>query len=186
VLRNKTGIFDELVYENLPVRDGFVDISDREDLCYTAIINRYGKGGITIALKKDFGLLEGAAASTVSHDSHNLTVVYKSPEDAYLAVRELEKAGGGFIAVKNGKVLKTFALPIAGLMGTGDAQATAREVAETDVAFGALCGGRSGMPVKLTLMCLPCIPSVVLTDYGIYDAEIGKFLPPFKPQTEEA
>lgn len=180
ILKNKYGIFDEFVYEELPVRDGYVDISGRDDLCYLAVINRYGNGKTTVTLRKDFALKEGAAASTVSHDSHNLTVAYKTAEDGYTAVRELERVGGGYTAVKDGAVLHTLALPIAGLMSELDAQTSAASVEETEKAFAVVCGGESSILHRITLMCLPCIPSVVVTDYGVYDADNGKFLPQFK------
>lgn len=58
----------------------------------------------------------GTAASTVAHDSHNLIVLGDRDEDMALAVRELERCGGGYTLVRDGKVLATLPLPIAGLM----------------------------------------------------------------------
>jgi adenine deaminase len=63
-------------YETLSVKDGFVEIDDLTQLQYICVLNRYGSGGKTIALLRDFGLTHGAIASTVSHDSHNMTVIY--------------------------------------------------------------------------------------------------------------
>ena len=64
-------------------------------ICFVCLVNRYGSGDTTIAVYRDFGLDHGALASTVSHDSHNLTVAYKDPEDALKATKALQACGGG-------------------------------------------------------------------------------------------
>ena len=63
-----------------------------------------------------FGLRGGAIASSVGHDSHNILVVGDNDADMLLAVRELERTGGGYTVVSGGQVRKTLALPILGLM----------------------------------------------------------------------
>ena len=63
----------------LPVRDGAVDISGDPTLVFVCCANRYGRGGKTIAVYRDFGLGRGALASTVSHDSHNFTTIRRTP-----------------------------------------------------------------------------------------------------------
>ena len=71
------------------MKDGAVDISGDASLCFVCCANRYGLGSKTIAVYRNFGLLTGALASTISHDSHNLTVCYRSADDAWLAAETL-------------------------------------------------------------------------------------------------
>ena len=83
----------------LPVRDGAVDISGDPTLVFVCCANRYGRGGKTIAVYRDFGLRAGALASTISHDSHNFTVSYHDPKDAFRAAEILRACGGGICVI---------------------------------------------------------------------------------------
>ena len=85
--------------EELEVKDNKVVLG--EGMAFVAVINRHGKGTKALGIVKNFGSSEGAIASTVSHDSHNLTIVYFKPEDALAAAKELinskmGKAGGEY------------------------------------------------------------------------------------------
>ena len=73
----------------LPVRDGCVQLTD-DTLKYVAVVNRHeGHDTIGLGIVKGFGTTCGALASTVSHDSHNLTIVYDTPENALKAAQAL-------------------------------------------------------------------------------------------------
>ncbi len=169
-----------LEYTELPVKDGFVDISQDPDLCFISICNRYGSGDMTVAVFRGFGLEKGAVASTVSHDSHNFTVVYKDPEDAYAAAKELIRTGGGITCVENGQVLSTLPLPVAGLMSGLPAEKVALEVEKTENAISGLCGGKKGMILKTAILALACIPCTVITDKGLWDGRGRKFCQQFE------
>lgn len=80
---------------SLPVRDGAVSLEGREDLQFVSVVNRYGNGKQVIGVFENFGLCEGAFATTITHDSHNLLVVYRDPESALKAVQALQACGGG-------------------------------------------------------------------------------------------
>lgn len=105
----------ELFVEELPVRDGVLDISERPDLAFAAVFNRYGTGSYTFAVVKNFQLGRGAVASTVSHDSHNMTVVYRSPSDAASLINALIDCHGG-IGAKFDEKMVVVELPVGGLM----------------------------------------------------------------------
>lgn len=100
---------------SLPVRDGAVSLEGREDLQFVSVVNRYGNGKQVIGVFENFGLCEGAFATTITHDSHNLLVVYRDPESALKAVQALQACGGGICAVKDSKA-SVLELPVAGLM----------------------------------------------------------------------
>ena len=82
-----------------------------------AVIERHGiNGNIGRSFAKGFGLKRGAIASSVGHDSHNITVVGATDEDMAVAVNRLIELGGGFVVADGGEVTAELALPIAGLM----------------------------------------------------------------------
>ena len=64
-----------------------------------AVVNRYGRTQRAVCIVENFGIVHGAVASSISHDSHNVCVVYDTPENGYLAVQEVMNMHGGFCAV---------------------------------------------------------------------------------------
>ncbi len=75
---------------NLPVKNGYLDISASEDLKYVIVINRHKNNtNKTVSIVRNFGTSKGAVGSTVSHDSHNMTIVYDNPENAMLVYKDL-------------------------------------------------------------------------------------------------
>lgn len=168
----------DLFYEELPVTDGFVDLTGRDDLCYIAVFNRHGSTDHTVSVCRNLWLREGAMATTVSHDSHNLTLCYKRPEDGYLAAKTLVDCGGGFCTVQGGAVSGLLELPVAGLMsllpcGELVAQITRQEAA-TDAIFT-----HPRCMMRLSLVSLPCTQNAVITDRGLFDGRTQKFYAQF-------
>jgi adenine deaminase len=101
----------------MPVEDGIALNDLNQDIIKAAVIERHkATGSMGKGFVKGFHLKEGAVASTVAHDSHNLLIVGTNDEDMALAGNTLAEAGGGMVAVKNGKVIALNSLPIAGLM----------------------------------------------------------------------
>ena len=105
----------EMVQEEIPVVNGALDISGRPDLAFAAVFNRYGTGSRTLAVIKNFQLARGAVASTVSHDSHNMTVIYRDIEAAARLINGIIDAQGGIGAADGNKML-VVDLPVGGLM----------------------------------------------------------------------
>ncbi|GAH08398.1 unnamed protein product, partial [marine sediment metagenome] len=103
----------------LEVEEGTVQADTSSDILRVSVLDRYGRGNISSGFVHGFGLQEGAIASTVAHDSHNLIVVGVDPELMKRAVDILKETGGGLVAVSEDdhRVLK---LPVAGLMSDGD------------------------------------------------------------------
>lgn len=161
----------------LPVRDGAVDISGDPTLVFVCCANRYGRGGKTIAVYRDFGLERGALASTVSHDSHNFTVSYHDPKDAFHAAEILRACGGG-VCVIDGAEETHIALPAAGLMSQKPCAEVADEIAAVQAALDAISGGRLTL-LATAVMALPVLPSVVITDMGLVNGTNQTFVPVF-------
>lgn len=165
--------------EEIPVRDGKLDLSQQPDLCYVKIVNRHGKGTVCSGVTRGFGLKEGAFASTVSHDSHNLCVVYRDADSAYEACRALVACRGGMCCAMSGRQTVTLPLPVAGLMSTLPCGELARQAGEMKQALR-----RAGMPqsnplVRIVTMALPVIPEAKYTDLGLVDVYAKKVLPLF-------
>ena len=171
----------DLAWEELPVQDGKVDISRNPDLKYVAVVNRYeGNDNIALGLVRGFGTTNGALASTVSHDSHNLTIVYDDPADAWIAAGELAAAGGGMCAVNDKEVLHTLALPLAGLMSLLPAEELAKESAKMKEANRKLGLTQLENPLlRIVTLALPVIPNVKMSDMGLVDVNEKKIIPLF-------
>ncbi len=179
VSKNMEGPFNKGMWEELNVVDGEIDISSDENLAFVAVCNRYGSGGKTVGVIRDFGITKGAVATTISHDSHNFCVVYKNPEDAFIAAEELKSTGGGLTAVADGVVINTLALPVAGLMSTLPVKELSEEVDAVDNAIRSLCSGNSTIS-KILVLSLVVLPGTLISDKGIVDGPTQKILPIFK------
>ncbi len=166
--------------ETLPVKEGFLDLSADPDLNYAAVLNRHGRNTISHAVVRGYGITEGAVASTVAHDSHNVVVIYDSPENAVAAIQRLREIGGGYVCVKDKEVLAQIALPVGGLM----ANQPVEEIAAESEAFKQALESLGMKSEKFPLLCmaflpLPVIPNARLTDLGMFDVTAQEFVPMF-------
>lgn len=148
----------------------------QKDILKVAVVERHNKtGNIGLGLVEGFGLKNGAIASTVAHDSHNIIVIGDNDRDMVMAIYELEKVGGGITVVSNGEILDTLALEIAGLMS----QKPLGEVNEKlngmlDTSYEKLGINREHEPfMTLSFIALPVIPDIKLTDMGLF--HVGEF-----------
>lgn len=162
----------------LKVKDG-VPVLD-EGMAFVAVMNRYGKGTKALGIVKNFGIREGAIASTVSHDSHNLSIVYFKPEDAYVAACELIQKGGGMTAVKDKTILGTLRLEVGGLMTKLNAEELTKEAAAMKAIERNLGITEPENPLlRIVSMALPVIPDVKMSDLGLVSVSEQKILPLF-------
>ena len=161
----------------LPVRDGAVDLSGHPELLFVAVANRYGTGGKTIAVYESFGLERGALASTVSHDSHNLTVAYRDADSAFLAAETLARCGGGVCAVNGGEAA-CLPLPVAGLMSQEPCGKLSEQIGQVQEAIGAISDGTVKL-LETAVLSLPVLPGTVITDMGLVDGLSQTFIPVF-------
>ena len=147
------------------------------------IIPRHGqKHGNVVAPVDGFNITNGALATTISHDSHNLIVAGSNPTDMLLAVNELKKCAGGIIVVQNGQVLSKVELPIAGLLSTHPIEQVSQELGSVHNAALQI-----GMPdfkpnaaTVLNYLALIVIPEVRLSDMGgLFDVKKQEFIPVF-------
>ena len=150
------------------------------DIAKIAVVERHqDTGNVAVALLEGYGIRTGAVALSVAHDSHNIITVGVSDADMTFAVRELIGLGGGFILVRDGQVLASMPLPIAGLMSDRDGAWVDEKLTELHrVAHEDL--GISGDVEPLMTLCfmsLPVIPELKLTDMGLFDVTRFEFIP---------
>ena len=110
-------IITERVPATLPFANGLRGIDLDKDFVKVAVVARHGvNDNIAVAFVHGFGMKRGAIASSVGHDSHNITVVGADEADMAVAVNRLIEIEGGFAVAREGKIVAELALPVAGLM----------------------------------------------------------------------
>ncbi len=156
--------------ETVEVVDGTVRPDPERDIALLAVLERHKMtGNMGRGLVKGFGLRSGAAASTVAHDSHNLIVVGVSTEDMTLAARAVAGCGGGMAVADRGRILALLELPVAGLMSEEPIEVVAGKVRELAKAWRELGCEMESPFMTLSLLALPVIPELRLTDKGLVD-----------------
>ncbi len=147
------------------------------DVIKVAVIERHGKNGnVARSFVKGFGLKRGAIASSVGHDSHNITVVGATDADMAVAVNRLIALGGGFTVAEGGAVTAELALPIAGLMSLLPFETVAEKLHHLRRAAAALGCTLPEPFLQVAFLALPEIPHIKLTDRGLFDVDKFEFV----------
>jgi adenine deaminase len=158
-------------------RQGSSEADVEKDVLKAAVIERHGKSGrIGPGFVKGLGLKRGAMASTVAHDAHNVVVVGAVDSDMLLAIRELERMGGGQVLVAEGKVLASLPLPIAGLMSDAKAEDVSKSIKELKTKARELGSRLTDPYATLSFLALSVIPRLRLTTSGLLDVDKWKIV----------
>ena len=151
-------------------------VSDVEnDILKMAVVNRYQNAPPAIAFIKNFGLKNGAIASSVAHDCHNIVVVGTSDEEICKAVNILIENKGGICAV-NGVESISLALPVAGIMSDKDGWETGKLYQEIDAIAKQLGSNLKAPFMTLSFMALLVIPDLKLSDKGLFSGNSFSFV----------
>jgi adenine deaminase len=148
------------------------------DLCKLAVIERHrATGNIGVGLLGGYGLKEGAVASTIAHDSHNLIVAGGNDADMLLAAEEVRRIQGGFALAQGGEITASLPLPVYGLMTD---QAPEEFIPAFENLLKLLHGAGVGKDIDplitLSFMALPVIPEIRVTDKGVFDVNLSRFI----------
>lgn len=163
--------------EQLTISYNNIESDPEIDVLKIVVVNRYNDAKPAAAFIKNFGLKDGAIASSVAHDSHNIIAVGVDDERIAEAVNLIIGAKGGVAAVGKGKQ-KRLALPIAGLMSDEDGYKVAAGYTEIDQFVKNELKSTLQSPfMTLSFMALLVIPSLKLSDKGLFDGENFKFVP---------
>ncbi len=160
----------------LPVRNGEPDLSAK-DCLKIAVVNRYSqKKQFSLGFVSGTAMKSGAVATSVGHDAHNLSVTGKNDRDMAVAINEVIRMGGGMVVVRNGRILASLALPIAGLMS----DLPLEEVVEKERHLHqAVCDLGSDLPnlmMTLSFVQLAVIPEIRITNQGLVDTNRFQFI----------
>ncbi len=148
------------------------------ELHMIAVLERHHATGLVgIGLIRGYGLKDGAAATTVGHDSHNLIVVGSDVDSMLEAVRELVRVQGGYTLIRNHRVAGTVKLDIGGLMSSAptDQLTTNLERISMQAHDQGVTWGIDPF-ISLSFMALPVIPRVRITDMGLFDVDKFTFI----------
>ena len=164
-------ITDHLTYQIAP-QDGDKRPDIARDLVKIAVLERHGKNGNrTTGFVKGFGLQRGAIGSTQCHDHHNIAIVGANYEDMALAANRLGEIEGGFVVVEGGRILAELALPVAGLMSLEPFETVHRDLIALRAAARSLGVTLEEPFLQLAFLCLPVIPHLKITDFGMVDVD---------------
>lgn len=157
------------------IENGLV-VSDPENDCLKiAVVNRYREAPIALGFIRGIGLKQGALASTIAHDSHNIVVVGTTDSDIAQAVNTLMHAQGGICTAHHDEV-HCLPLPVAGLMSTESAEWIATQYTAIDRSAKALGTPLHAPFMTLSFMALLVIPQLKISDKGLFDGQDFKFV----------
>jgi len=161
------------------VDDGYVLSNIEKDILKLVVYNRYEHVKPAVAFIHQFGLKEGAIASTVAHDSHNIIAVGTNDTDICEAINLVVKSKGGVSLVNKGTEI-LLPLPVAGLMSNRDAYEVAVAYDELDKEAKNLGSKLNAPYMTLSFMALLVIPDIKLSDKGLFDGRKFEFIPLMK------
>ena len=163
--------------EKVKVVDGMIVPDLEKDILKLVVVERHkASGNIGLGLVKGFGLKQGALASSVAHDSHNIIAVGANDFDILKAIEEITRLQGGLVACANHKVLASLPLPIAGLLSPESLEVVVAQFEKLEKAAASL-GNLPPAPFSiLSFLALPVIPELRLTDLGLVDVVAFKLI----------
>lgn len=151
-----------------------------KDIVKVAVLERHHMtGNVACGFLKGYGIKEGAVALSIAHDSHNIIVVGVNDDEMEFAVNALVEQEGGIVLVKEGKVIESMPMPIAGLMSDQSGEWVDEKLtAIHDKAYLELGICEDVEPVMtLCFMSLIVIPAIKITDTGLFDVTTFSFIP---------
>jgi len=160
--------------ENYIVSNNNVISDVKNDILKMVVLNRYEKADPAIAFIKNFNIKDGAIASSVAHDSHNIVAVGTSDEAIAKAINMVIDEGGG-ISLVNSEIEKALPLPVAGLMSTCDGYQVANSYHILDEEVHKMGSTLRAPYMTLSFMALLVIPELKLSDKGLFDGTTFSF-----------
>lgn len=160
------------ITDNLKVQNEIIQPDIEKDILKISIVERYGHNNVSNGFIKGFGLKNGAIATSVAHDSHNIIVVGTNSKDMANVVNIIIKNQGG-LSVSNGNIEKSLKLPIAGLMSDGNIDYVSKNLINLINLVKKLGSNLEAPFMTLSFMALLVIPDLKLSDQGLFS--LNKF-----------
>lgn len=171
------------MHQKARIDNGQIVADTGRDILKLVVVNRYQDAPPAVAFIKHVGLKQGAIASSVGHDSHNITAVGCDDDSICRAVNLVIEAKGGLSVVgasggHESAQSMLLPLPVAGLMTDADGYAVADQYAALDQFAKQVLGSTLAAPfMTLSFMALLVIPSLKLSDKGLFDGQMFQFTP---------
>jgi adenine deaminase len=156
------------------VREGLAVADPQRDIAKVAVLDRHRGRSFSVGFVQGLGLKHGAVATSVGHDAHNLCTAGMDDVDMLVAARHVAQLNGGLAVVRDGRVLASLALPLAGLMSNRDLFEVTECLQRVRAALREL-GAEGEVFMQLSFVQLAVIPTVRITDRGIVDVERQQF-----------
>lgn len=177
--KRSRGVIGMVNGEIITTDNGYANAPDvQKDILKIAVVERHkNTGHIGLGYLQGYGLKEGAVATSISHDSHNIIVVGTNAADMAFAVNRITANKGGIVVVKDGEVTAEVVLEIAGLMSDSRLE-DVNEHLENAKKVAAQQGVQKDIDPFMTLsfMSLPVIPTLRLTTRGVIDVNTQQYL----------
>ena len=165
--------------EVVEIKNNKFQFNKNKDILKLAVIERHkNTGNIGIGLVKNFKLYNGAIATSISHDSHNIIVVGDNDKDIVNAVNKVIDMDGGIAISSSNQILESLTLNIGGLMSDKDIEYVNYKFEKLmDIAYNKLKVSKDIDPfLTLSFLALPVIPEIKLTDKGLFDVQKFEFI----------
>jgi len=164
-------IITKKLTETLRIKNFEILPEPEKDILRIAVAERYGHNNLALGFIKGFKLKEGAVASSIAHDSHNIIAIGLDKKDIVRSINTIIEMQGGLTVVKNNQVLVRFPLPIAGLMSDKPAEEVVKKLNKFHRILKELGCTLNSPLMILSFMTLPVVPEIKLTDKGLFDVE---------------
>jgi adenine deaminase len=170
------GYFKRAFHTDLPVVDGKVQCDTERDVLKVAIVDRHhATKTIGVGFVKGFGLKRGAIAATTNCENQNLVIVGTSDEELAFAARAIEKIGGGYVTVADGKVLGDVPLPVAGCMSDQPWEVVRDQSLACDDATREIGCSMHAPFLIMSFIGLVGVPDLGLTERGLVETKTQSF-----------
>ncbi len=163
-------LITNVLHTKIKIKEGALISNVEEDVLKLVVVNRYEDVPPAIGFIKNFGFKQGAIASSVAHDSHNIIAVGVSDEDICKAVNLLIETKGG-LSLAQGETQEVLPLPIAGIMTSENAYKVAQQYTQLDKMTKKLGTSLYAPYMTLSFMALLVIPHLKLSDKGLFDGD---------------
>ncbi|MGQ4871285.1 MAG: adenine deaminase [Candidatus Thorarchaeota archaeon] len=165
-------IVTERLIEETRIVDGLAVPDVDRDIAKVAVIERHNASKPrAIGFVRGTGIKEGAMVSSIAHDSHNIVVVATNDHDLIEAAVQIVRMQGGIAVVRDGDVLASLPLPIAGLMSDRPIEEVSEKIKELKEAASVIGSNLEEPFMAMAFLSLPVIPHLKITDLGLVDVD---------------
>ncbi|WP_135611349.1 adenine deaminase [Methanococcoides sp. AM1] len=168
-------------------RDGVLLPDVDNDILCAAVIERHGKtGNIGLGFIKGIGIRNGAIGQSIGHDSHNVVVTGDNHSDMALCANTIRDMNGGICVVNDGKVVDKLELPFAGLLSTLPVEEVEKRLNDLHMAVKSIGCSLPAPFITHSFIALPVIPSLRLTDMGLFDVDNFSLVSPIEEEVKSS